>query len=436
MPLRGLYPLFLVLICCSVCLTVLLTLDVGASPSLLCLLLSLLCVMARVKVVSQSAQAAPAASTCPESSPTSPHRRRRSTRGSRPHPYMTSTSSSSYASTSPSPNQQQLTPDSTTASPTSTSYYATPDTAFAAPLQPNEPPSLATTEPVDPLESDDAATFPALCDGRYRLLRTLQTSLFGCVKSAVVVATGQRVCLKISCLRRAALGVTVNGVKVEEDVHREGQLLQYLHSTAAADEKGRCGIVEFVEELRDQQFYYLVLGDAGCDLFVHLRQLPILDSRSQLQHIECVSSVAEDAARDIFRQLIDAVQFCHRHHVAINDLSLENICIDSTGRVRLIDLGLATLHPLSPYTAVRQPPRPPASASRVAPHRPLLPRAATTRGRSRCLASCTIWRPSASTGGRTARTPRTATRAPWCSSRLSAAARPTAAPCAATTGTT
>ena len=35
----------------------------------------------------------------------------------------------------------------------------------------------------------------------------------------------------------------------------------------------------------------------------------------------------------------------HAHSVAHLDLSLENICMDSSGRVRLIDFGLAAQHP-------------------------------------------------------------------------------------------
>ena len=345
MSVKGLYLLLLSLIACSVYLAWLLTSGSGVSPVLLCSVLLLVYLMlrrAKLKLTSSMTSSATASSdSSPQPSPRSEHRRRRSRRNSRAHPYA---SPSSYASTSPSSNeQQQLTPDSSTP-PTPTAQGAW-STALNTPLaiQPGTPPLY------DPLQSNDTSAFPALSDGRYRLLQTVQKSLFGCVKLAVVQATGKRVCIKISCLYRATLGVTVNGVKVEEDVQREGQLLQYLHSVGAADEKGKDGIVEFVEELRDELYYYLVLGDAGTDLFVHLKDLPVLPSRSQLQLIEVQASITEAAARDIFRQLVEAAQFCHRHHVAINDLSLENVCIDSAGRVRLIDLGLAAIHPSSPH---------------------------------------------------------------------------------------
>ena len=347
MPLRGLYLVLLTLIDCSVCLTLLLTSGSGVSPVLLCFLLLplFLCLMlprAQIRLISPFATSSSPSS---QASHTSPRRRRHSRRSSRPHPYIDPTAS--YASTSPSSNEQQ---HPISESPTSTSATpATWDSAVGTPLTIQSSAPLLLPERADPLQANDASAFPALSDGRYRLLRTLQSSLFGCVKLAEVQETGARVCIKISCLYRSTLGVTVSGVKVEEDVQREGKLLHHLHSVAAPDEPGKDGIVELVEQLRDEQYYYLVLGDAGCDLYVYLKRLPVLQRSPAVQFIEAIACVSEEVARDIFCQLIAAVQFCHRHHVTINDLSLENVCIDSTGRVRLIDLGLAAIHPMSPH---------------------------------------------------------------------------------------
>ena len=356
---NGLYlALLLLLGCCCVSLVALLTSSSSVSPVLLCLALSLLCAMLRrasLKLISPSASAS---SAPPQPSPSSPHRRRRSKHSIRAHPY-TNSASSCYISTSPSSTQQQLTPDSSTS--TAPKTWNDTDSVPLAIQSPKEP---IASQSSDPFQSDDASTFPALRDGRYQVLCTVQASLFGSVKLAVEQSTGRRLCIKISCLQRAALGVTTNGVKVEENVQREGQLLQYLHSAALKDETGKDGIVEFIEELRDELFYYLVLADAGSDLFVHLKRLPVL--RPDLQLIECVPSMTEDEGRNLFRQLIDAVQFCHRQHVAINDLSLENVCIDSTGRIRLIDLGLAAIHPLSPHrpsSGTAHPPLPAESPS-------------------------------------------------------------------------
>ena len=352
--LNGLYLLLFLLIgCCLLSLSVLLTSSLAVSPVLLCLALSLLCVMlhrASVKVFSPSVTAT---SASPQQSPTtSPTRRRRHKLTSRTHPYANLGQSPLSCSSLSSHEQQRVTADSctNTAAPAADKLCDADVASGTVQLTIHSPTALASPQPSDVFHSDDTYDFPALRNGRYRLLRTIQSSLFGCVKLAVQQSTGRRVCIKVSCLQRAALGVTVNGVKVEEDVQREGQLLQYLHAAASDGQTGTAGLVRFVEELRDALFYYLVLGDAGCDLYVYLRQQPIL--RGGLQHVESVPSITEQAARNIFCQLIDAVQFCHRQHVALNDLSLENVCVDYTGRVRLIDLGLAAIHPLSPQQSL------------------------------------------------------------------------------------
>lgn len=45
--------------------------------------------------------------------------------------------------------------------------------------------------------------------------------------------------------------------------------------------------------------------------------------------------------RDQVRQLVTGVAYLHRHGVAHRDLKLENVTTDATGRVRIIDFGLA-----------------------------------------------------------------------------------------------
>ena len=343
---NGLYVLLLLLLgCCLLSLSVLLTSSLAVSPALLCLALSLLCAMLQRVSVRVFSPSVTATSGSPQQSPTtSPSRRRRYKLTSRTHPYA-NLAASPLSCPTQSCHEQRLTADAcaTAATPVADALCNAADTV---PLTIHSPTASAPPQPSDMFHSEDTYDFPALRNGRYRLLRTIQSSLFGCVKLAVQQSTGRRVCIKVSCLQRAALGVTVNGVKVEEDVQREGQLLRYLHAAASDGQTGTAGLVQFVEVLRYELFYYLVLGDAGCDLYVHLRHQPIL--RGGLQHVESVPSITETAARDIFCQLIDVVQFCHRQHVALNDLSLENVCIDYTGRVRVIDLGLAAIHPLSP----------------------------------------------------------------------------------------
>jgi serine/threonine protein kinase len=53
----------------------------------------------------------------------------------------------------------------------------------------------------------------------------------------------------------------------------------------------------------------------------------------------------EFRARQIFRQLLLAVRYAHARSVVHLDISCENVCIMENGDARLIDWGLATIHP-------------------------------------------------------------------------------------------
>jgi serine/threonine protein kinase len=68
--------------------------------------------------------------------------------------------------------------------------------------------------------------------------------------------------------------------------------------------------------------------------------------------IDCIESISEvTRLRDIFRQICHGVQYLHSHYVAHRDLKLDNVCMDTCGRVRLIDLGLAEHCLFSPYVS-------------------------------------------------------------------------------------
>ena len=245
------------------------------------------------------------------------------------------------ASTSPSSSTSPLSSSAPSSSPQPSTSTSASSSSYSSSGSSSASPSVESGLPPC-FHSNCSASYPALSSSRYRLQSTLQQSLFGCVKLAHDHVTGQLLCVKISLLSSASMGLTVQGGKVvSEDVQREAELLRAL--------RGVEGVVELLDELQDDHFHYLVLQHAGDDLYVWLKSLPVPPQPhlASLPHrlTAAVPALPEERARPLFRQLAAAVQACHARHIALGDLSLENVCMQEDGSVRVIDLGLARRHP-------------------------------------------------------------------------------------------
>lgn len=86
-------------------------------------------------------------------------------------------------------------------------------------------------------------------------------------------------------------------------------------------------VIRQIETMRTTSKYYIVMEYAeGGDLFGHLAE------RGKL---------AEGEAREVFRQMLQAVEYCHAKGVCHRDIKLENFVITATGTVKLIDFGFS-----------------------------------------------------------------------------------------------
>lgn len=98
-------------------------------------------------------------------------------------------------------------------------------------------------------------------------------------------------------------------------------------------------ICDLIDELEDEFFHYLITEFVpGGDLYSILTTFP--------SH-----RLTEPQARFVFRQVVLGVKHLHDNHIAHLDLSLENVCLDANECVRIIDYGVAALHPLTPSSA-------------------------------------------------------------------------------------
>ncbi|TPX48422.1 hypothetical protein SeMB42_g02998 [Synchytrium endobioticum] len=111
--------------------------------------------------------------------------------------------------------------------------------------------------------------------------------------------------------------------------------IHVMRQLAASQYPPHPAIVRYIEHFEYQSRYIITmesLGDDWVDLY---------------DYVEAHGPVREDWARDIFRQIVDAIEFVHSLGYCHNDVKDENIMINTkTRHVKIIDFGSAT--PLTP----------------------------------------------------------------------------------------
>lgn len=150
--------------------------------------------------------------------------------------------------------------------------------------------------------------------GDYKLLKTLGEGSFSKVKSAVHVPTGKVYAIKI---------IDMNLVKennMDKQLEREIKVMKIMNHP---------NLIKLHAVLHSPKNYFLVLDLAeGGELFNKLAQ---------------DGPLPEAAARSYFQQLIDALDYMHKHNTIHRDLKPENLLLDSEGNLKIADFGLSIM---------------------------------------------------------------------------------------------
>lgn len=196
----------------------------------------------------------------------------------------------------------------------------------------------------------DRNVMAVLGQAGYCQSRKLTQTLQGTIWSSHRKKSSQSAIVKVTSRKLHEDGViVVDGQKysVSEDIVKEQDILRFL----SAQSGGR-GVVRHLDFFKSNSNFYFVMEHGGHMLFDFVVRV-----HRYLESGKLALGHWRQFVRVLLAQIVDAVQFCHRHGVCHYDLSLENLLIndvevvlDRSGkitfctdgvRVKLCDFGLA-----------------------------------------------------------------------------------------------
>src|ERR671926_1573909 len=151
-----------------------------------------------------------------------------------------------------------------------------------------------------------------LFDGRYRILRKLGTGGMGNVYLAEDQELGRRLAIKILNERHAA---------DEQFVER------FRREAKNAAGLSHPNIVSIYDRGEAEGTYYI--------------SMEYLDGRSLKELILARGPAPVSVAIDYARQILAALRFAHRNGIVHRDIKPHNVLVDSEGRVKVTDFGIA-----------------------------------------------------------------------------------------------
>lgn len=147
---------------------------------------------------------------------------------------------------------------------------------------------------------------------QYVIERKIEKGSFGKVELAYHEFLKMRVAIKI-----------IDNVKIQlrrnkEQLYNEMLILQsFKHPN----------IIRLIETMRSVHKFYIVMEYAeGGDLF---------------NYVQNKGALPEKEARDLFRQIVLAIEFCHLNGLSHRDIKLENVVLTANHTAKVIDFGLS-----------------------------------------------------------------------------------------------
>lgn len=151
--------------------------------------------------------------------------------------------------------------------------------------------------------------------GVYEMQQTLGRGNFGKVRRVRHLLTGHYFAVKI-----VPISVLNQGFPANLDIRREMSILRSLSHP---------NIVRLHDVMVSDKRVYLVMDLAAGGDFYSL--------------ITSQTSLPEHITRRYFRQLVDAVHYCHQSSIFHRDLKPENLLLDASGNLKVTDFGFSAM---------------------------------------------------------------------------------------------
>ncbi|XP_051763080.1 serine/threonine-protein kinase SIK2-like [Ctenopharyngodon idella] len=150
--------------------------------------------------------------------------------------------------------------------------------------------------------------------GFYEIIKTLGKGNFAVVKLARHKVTKTEVAIKI-----------IDKTRLDESdlekINREVQIMKLLKHP---------NIIKLYQVMETKDMLYIVTEYAK--------------NGEMFDYLTSVGHLSEAEARSKFWQLLDAVEYCHKHHIVHRDLKAENLLLDSNMNIKLADFGFGNFY--------------------------------------------------------------------------------------------
>ncbi|TXG61021.1 hypothetical protein EZV62_012384 [Acer yangbiense] len=180
--------------------------------------------------------------------------------------------------------------------------------------------------------------------GKYHLSRTIGEGTFAKVKLGVDTTNGQNVAIKIIDKQM----VLESNLKYQANFYSLSSFsLCFFFSSAKKQSYQTCFKRQVQREIRTMKLLHHpnivriheVIG-TKTKIYIVMEYV----SGGQLSDkLSYVNKMSEQEARQLFQQLIDAVEYCHNRGVYHRDLKPENLLLDAKGNLKVSDFGLSAL---------------------------------------------------------------------------------------------